>query len=266
MNRYSLCSYSLHRTVADGKLDVFGYNRFCRQTGFTQLDPWNVHIERAYDDEGYLAELKASAADVDLPFGCIAVDGAHMYEPSTEGREENRRRRYRWLEIAAALGAAQVRMDAGGRSESLDEILPLVVEGYNDIIARAAPLGIEIIIENHWGPTNHPDAMRRLLHAVPGLGLLYDSYNWPQATHDRAWREFAGDASLTHFKTFRFDAEGNEPDWDIPAVIRLLQAAGYQGAWGIESTPIDGDELGAATKTLALLKRVLNDQSSATNN
>lgn len=259
--RYSLCSYSLHRTVEAGEMDVFGYNRLCKEAGFTQLDPWNVHIERAYDDRGYLAELKASAADVGLPFGCIAVDGAHMYEPGAEERAENRRRRYRWLEIAAELGAEQLRLDAGGRDETLDEILPLVVEGYRDMIERAAPLGVEIIIENHWGPTNHPDAMRRLLDATPGLGLLYDSYNWPQGTHQRAWREFAGDASLTHFKSFHFDAAGNEPDWDIPGLVRLLQDAGYSGAWGIESTPEDGDEIGAAVKTLALLKRSLGDQA-----
>lgn len=255
--RYSLCSYSLHRTVEAGKLDVFGYNRFCREAGFTQLDPWNFHIARAYDDDGYLAELKASGAEVGLPYGCIAVDGAHIYEPSAEGRTENQRRRYRWLEIAAELGAEQLRIDAGGRDEPLDAILPALVEGYADIIARARPLGVEIIIENHWGPTNHPDAMRRLLDAAPGLGLLFDSYNWPAGTHSRAWRELAGDARLTHFKTFRFDADGNDPDWDIPGLIRLLQDAGYAGAWGIESSPEDGDELGAAQKTLALLKRCL---------
>jgi sugar phosphate isomerase/epimerase len=255
--RYSLCSYSLHRTVDAGKMDVFDYDRFCKETGFTQLDPWNVHIARAYSDNGYVAELKASAADVGLPYGCIAVDGAHIFEPSAEARAENQRHRYRWLEIAAELGAEQLRIDAGGRGQSLGEILPIVIEGYKDIIARARPHGVEIIIENHWGPTNHPDAMRQLLDAVPGLGLLFDSYNWPEGTHGRAWPEFAGDARLTHFKTFTFDAQGNEPDWDIPGVIRLLQQAGYQGAWGIESTPEDGDELGAARRTLALLKRSL---------
>ena len=129
--------------------------------------------------------------------------------------------------------------------------------GYQDIIARAQPLGVEIIIENHWGPTNHPDVMHKLLDAVPGLGLLFDSYNWPAGTHARAWLDYAKYARLTHFKTFRFDAAGNEPDWDIPGVIRLLQGAGYTGCWGIESTPDDGDEQDAALKTLALLRRIL---------
>lgn len=255
--RYSLCSYSLHRTVEAGKLDVFGYNQFCRQAGFTQLDPWNAHIERAYDDNGYLAELKASGEDLGLPYGCIAVDGAHIYEPSAQAREENCRRRYRWLEIAAELGAEQLRIDAGGREEALDDILPVIVAGYRDIIDRARSHGIQIIIENHWGPTNDLVGMRRLLDAVPDLGLLFDSHNWPAGALEQAWREYAKDAALTHVKTFTFDANGNDPTVDVPGLVRLLQDAGYDGAWGIESSPEDGDELGAAEKTLALLKRTL---------
>ncbi len=96
----------------------------------------------------------------------------------------------------------------------------------------------------------------------PGLGLLFDSYNWPAGTHARAWPEYVGDARLTHFKTFSFDADGNEPNWDIPGLIRMLQGVGYQGAWGIESTPDDGDEIGAAEKSIALLKRTLEGVAS----
>ena len=257
--RYSLCSYSLHNTVDAGQMDLFGYFRFCKEAGFTQLDPWNKHLAAAYDDDHFLEAVKVAAAESGLPMGCIAVDGAHIYEPTSEGRALNRTRRYRWLEIAAALGAEQLRIDAGGHDESFDEIFDVVVEGYQEIVARAQPLGVEIIIENHWGPSNHPDAIQRLLAAVPGLGLLFDSYNWPKGTHEQAWRECAPYARLTHFKTFRFDEQGNEPDWDLPRLIGMLQRAGYKGAWGIESTPIEGDEIGAARKSLALLKRVLGD-------
>ena len=258
--RYSLCSYSLHKTVDAGQMDVFGYFRFCKEAGFTQLDPWNKHLEAAYDDGDFLEAVKVAAAESGLPMGCIAVDGAHIYEPTAEGRELNRARRYRWLEIAVALGAEQLRIDAGGRNKSFDEIFDIVVEGYKDIVARAQALGVEIIIENHWGPSNHPDTIQRLLAAVPGLGLLFDSYNWPKGTHEQAWRECVKYARLTHFKTFRFDEQGNEPDWNLPRLIGMLQAAGYDGAWGIESTPDDGDEISAAIKSLALLKRVLGDE------
>lgn len=66
-----------------------------------------MHLQRAYDDNGSLAEVKAAAAETGLPMGCIAVDGAHIFEPSAEAREENRRRRYRWLEIAHDLLARE---------------------------------------------------------------------------------------------------------------------------------------------------------------
>ena len=238
-------------------MDVFGYFRFCQEAGFTQLDPWNEHLAAAYDDGEFLDRVKSAAATVGLPFGCIAVDGAHIYEPTPEGREQNRYRRYRWLEIAAYLGAEQLRVDAGGHDESAEEIFDIVVEGYNDIITRAQKVGVEIIIENHWGPYKSPDNLYKLLDSVPGLGLLFDSYNWPEGTHARAWPQYAKYARLTHFKTFSFDADGNDPEWDIAGVIHILQQAGYQGAWGIESTPYDGNEVDAAVKSLALLKRLL---------
>ena len=98
-----------------------------------------------------------------------------------------------------------------------------------------------------------------MLDSVPGLGLLFDSYNWPDGSHAAAWVTFIPYARLTHFKTFSFDAAGNEPDWDIPRLMQMLLDAGYAGCWGIESTPQDGSEIEAATKTLALLRRTLGD-------
>ena len=40
--------------------------------------------------------------------------------------------------------------------------------------------------------------------------------------------------------------------------MRILLDAGYEGIWGIESCPTDGDEYGGVRKTIALMERVLN--------
>lgn len=254
---YSICSYSFHRTAAAGKMDIFAYIDFNKTEGFTQLDPWMKHLEAGYEDNAYLDKVKAAAAQAGLPFGCIAVDGAHIYEPTAEARAANRQRAYRWMDISQYLGATQVRIDAGGRDVSAESIFDIVVEGYKDLVARGKQQGLEIVIENHWGPYQHPDNLSKLLDAVPGLGLLFDSYNWPAGTQQRAWVEYAKYARITHFKTFSFDENGNDPEQDIAKVIRILQDAGYQGTWGIESTPKDGDEINAAKKTLTLLKQIL---------
>jgi sugar phosphate isomerase/epimerase len=254
---YGICSYSLHRTFAQGNMDIFDYISWCKQSGFTQLEPWMEHLKAGFEDDGYVAQVKAAADQVELPFGCVAVDGAHIYEPTLEARMSNRRVAYRWLDVAEQLGASQVRIDAGGSGPTLDPVLDILVDGYNDLIERAAAKGLEILIENHWGPTRDPDNLHLLLDKLDGLGLLLDTGNWPDETHERAWSEYARYARNTHFKARAFDDEGNEPDWDISKAVRILRQADYNGCWGIESVPRDGDELGAGLKTLALLKREL---------
>lgn len=255
--RYGICSYSFHRTFARGDMDIFSYITWCKHEGFTQLDPWQKHLEQGFEDDAFLARVKAAADGVNLPFGCIAVDGAHIYEPTAAGRAANRRIAYRWLDIADRLGATQVRIDAGGREESFDEIRDIVVEGYQDLIGRARTKGIEVLIENHWGPTRDPDVLHRLLDAVDGLGLLFDSGNWPAGTHERAWAMYAKYARNSHMKARAFDEAGNETTWDIPKAIGLLRQTGYDGCWGIESEPGNGDEIEIALKMLALIKREL---------
>ena len=58
-------------------------------------------------------------------------------------------------------------------------------------------------------------------------------------------------------KTFAWDDAGNESSGAKPEdAIKLLIDAGYAGSWGIESVPTDGDEMGGARNTIALIRRV----------
>jgi len=273
-----ICSFSYHRLMAAGRGDIFTYILDCKSLGCTQLDPWSAHLLPSQDgdavlragrnpsqshrllcdaDDQYVQRVADAAKEVQLPFGTIAVDGAHIYEPTEEVRRANRERAYRWLDLAGKLGASQVRIDAGGPEEMPADVFRIIVDGYRDLIARARPLGIEILIENHWGPSVVPDHLIRLLESVEGLGLLYDTRNFKPAQKDEGRRRCARYARATHIKTRRWDADGNEPDEDIPAVVQYLLDAGYHGAWGIESVPEDGDEIVGARRTIDLLRRLI---------
>ena len=277
----SICSYSFHRLLEAGQQDVFQYIRDCKTLGCTQLDLWNSHLPSLLDDEkrspssftpeyaqlspeevDYLARIKAAADEVGLPFGCLAVDGAHIYEPGPEAQQAQRIKAYRWLNIAEQLGAQQIRIDAGGPPEMPNEVLEIIVAGYNDLISRAREKGIEVVIENHWGASRIPENVIRILEAVPGLGLLFDTGNWPAELREEGWKRSVRHARATHLKMYAFDAEGNETTVDIPRAIQLLQEAGYQGSWGIESVPREGDEIEAAEKSVALVRRVLSGTSA----
>src|SRR4030095_4120092 len=136
----SICSYSFHRLLEAGHQDVFKYISDCHALGCTQLDLWNGHLPSLLDDEArppssftqdyahlsqaeldYLARIKAAADRGGLPFGCLAVDGAHIYESSPEARQAQQIKAYRWLNIAEQLKAQQIRIDSGGPSEMTGE-------------------------------------------------------------------------------------------------------------------------------------------------
>jgi sugar phosphate isomerase/epimerase len=272
----SLCSYSFNYSLEAGKHDVFQYIDDCRTLGCTQLDLWNGHLPSLLDDKErpassitpeyaqlspaemeYLAQIKAAADRAGLPFGCLAVDGAHIYEPGQEAQQAQRIKAHRWLNIAAALSAGQIRIDTGGSPDMPEEMFDVIVRGYNDLIPRAGEKGIELIMENHWGASRIPENVMRILGAVPGLGLLFDTGNWPDDMRETGWTQCSPYARATHLKMYAFDAEGNETTVDIPRAIRLLQEAGYRGCWGIESVPRQGDEVQAAKQSIALVRRVL---------
>lgn len=274
--KISIGGFSFHGLLESGKQDMFKYIADCKELGATQLDPWNAqlapirdadHVAKAGSDPGhaeltaldddYLARVKDAAEEAGLPFGCVAVDGAHIYEPTAEAREGNRRLADRWLDVAEILGAEQVRIDAGGPQELPDDVFEIIVEGYEDLVARAGRRKIEVLMENHWGPSVVPENVVKILEAVDGLGLLFDTHNWAPGVQEKAWEMCAKYARSTHFKTFNFDEDGNEPSVDLLKAIRTLLAAGYDGCWGVESCPEDGDERGAAAKTIALIKRGL---------
>ena len=230
---------------------------FHKRHGFSHLDPWMKHLEPALEDSSRLADAKRMADDAGLPNGCIAVDGGHMYEETAAERAACREMAYRWSDVADALSASQMRIDSGRPEELTDEIFEIIVEGYNDLIPRASEAGVEILIENHWGPTKYAANTVRLLEEVDGLGLLLGTNNWAPGTHETAWQMCAPYARLTHFRTYSFHSQGNEPPVDLPKAFRILLDSGYVGVWGIESVPDDGDEEGAAVKTLALMRREL---------
>lgn len=299
----SVCSYSFHKKLEAGQHDVFQYIADCQALGCTQLDLWNGHLPTLLDQEGRVGQVEAdeaaswlaaeaeamlaeesvaaavewlrpeeldlldrirtAAETAGLPLGCLAVDGAHIYEPSAEARALHRLRVTRWCRIAARLGARQIRIDTGGPETMTPEVFALIVAGYSDLLPRAGQLGLEVVMENHWGASRAAGNVVQILEAVPDLGLLFDSGNWPPGTHEQAWAQCARYAAATHLKTWAFDAQGNETTMDLPKAVRHLLEGGYTGCWGIESTPHAGDEFDAARRSLALIRRLVGEPGGA---
>jgi sugar phosphate isomerase/epimerase len=252
MTQIGICSYSFHRLLEAGKQDMFQYILDCKELGCTQLDPWNEHF--ASTDDAYIAKVKEAAKRTALPFGLIAVDGGHVHEPTAEARAQKRQNAYRWIEIARRLDARQIRLDAGGSAAMPAEEFQIIIDGFQDLKKRCREAGVELVMENHFGASVIPDNVVRICE-TSGIGLLLDSFNWAKGHEAEGWLKCGKYARACHIKAFAFAEDGEELTTNVGAFVRLMKKAGFKGAWGAESVPIDGDEMGAAEKTVALIRR-----------
>ena len=279
--KLSICSYSFHRTLLAGKQDIFKYIDDCKSLGATHLEPWIAHfgttrgfiyeedpenkwsvlrlmMEQALPaDPGYLGKIVRATQEAGLVMNGIAVDGAHIYDPDETVREANRQRAYQWLDVAQKIGAAQMRVDSGGDTDMTDDVFKIIVKGYEDLVERGKAKGIQILIENHWGASQNPQNVVKILDTVEGLGLLFDTCNWLEGKQELGWQLCAKYASATHIKTFEFDEYGNAPSVDLPRVLNMLRDTGYDGVWGIESVPRYVSEYEGVKRTIDLIHRVL---------
>lgn len=271
--RIGICSFAFHRTVAAGKMDFAGFARTSKELGCTQLDPWNAHLGDAsgadtlhagsnpdaarlgLPSDARVEQLRAEAAAVGLPFGCIAVDGAHIIEADAEKERLHAERARAWIALAGKLRATSVRIDAGGPEQPDEATFARIASGYRDLVARGRDVGVRILIENHWGPSQIPANVERILADTPGLGLLFDTNNWKPGLQREGWDRCARYAEVVHVKTFVFDERGEETTVDLAPAFARLREARFAGTWAVESVPKDGDELGAAAKTIALIRR-----------
>src|SRR3954467_15380867 len=93
-----ICSFSFHRLLKAGKQDILRYISDCKELGCTQLDPWNGHLAELKGDsatlsdadEDFIERIEEAADASGLPWGCLVVDGGHIYEPTEAARNANR--------------------------------------------------------------------------------------------------------------------------------------------------------------------------------
>ncbi len=278
--RYSICSFSFRKLLASGKQDIFQYIADCKELGCAALEPWSAHLAKIKqgddvmyagdnpgqadvsldaEDDAFLDRVKAAADEAGLPFGCVATDGpVYIYEPQQWKREANRKLACRWIDAAGRLGAAQIRIDPGCWDETpADEVFDIIIAGYRDLVAYGSERGVEVLIENHWGCSNQPANLVRILEAVEGLGMLFDTNNWPKNKQAEGWRTCAKYARATHVKALYWADDGEELTQHIGHAIRLLRRAGYDGIWGIESMPLDEgvDEFDGVRRSIELIRK-----------
>lgn len=235
----SVTSYSLHGLIESGEMDIFGYlesmkYRFRLNTADLWCSPPAGTLPSV--DGDYLQKVKRGMEERGLTLVNMSVDNACIWGDSPEETEAHYKNALAYLRAAEILGARTVRIDMGGRSlDMTDEQFDLIVRRYREYCKIADSCGFLIGPENHFGPSLSPDNMEKVYKAVshPAYKVLLHIGRW-KVDEDKGDKIVAPYTMHTHF-----NVDGPAPHgWPLPRVIdeiKLLQAAGYKGCFGIEA-------------------------------
>lgn len=250
----SVAGWSLHRTIGEGKdkipqLDMPKVAREEFDIGAIEL----VNRMLASTTPKYLDQLAKNAAEHDVKILLIMVDGEGSIGATREdGRLDAVKRHKKWMDIAAGLGCHSIRMNwAGARhdvvenEQALHEFIQRSTHPFRLLCEHGDTKNINVIIENHGGPSSYPKAMEQLMNSVdhPRFGTLPDFGNFPRKD-DGSYAIDVYDAvdrlmpfaKAVSAKCYDFDDDtGNETTLDYERLINIVvDKHGYHGHIGIE--------------------------------
>ena len=244
----SLATWSLHRAVGRGKKQ-----RDMLDVPQIAGDDFGIHAIELVNqmmsgkDKSYIDKLAANAAKNNSKFLLIMIDSAgNAGAGSEQGRAAAVRKHGEWIDAAADLGCHSVRMNWGGapkdfltNTQAREAFTPRSVPSFRKICEYADTKGLNVMIENHWGPSSYPDFLIDLIKRVdhPRFGTLPDFGNFPDDVDNYdAVDRMMPYAKAVSAKCYDFDdATGQETKLDYERLIgNVVDKHGYHGHIGIE--------------------------------
>lgn len=262
----SLAQWSLHPLLFDKKLEHLDFPKVAkREYGIDAVEYVNVFFNEK-GSAAYNAELKKVCDGEGVTSVLIMCDGEGALGDADDAKRatavENHRK---WLDAARTLGCHSIRVNAQS-SGTFEEQQKLAADGLRKLCELADPMGLNVIVENHWGLSSHGDwlvgVMKLIAH--PRAGTLPDFGNFDPKEYDRyrGVEEMMVYAKGVSAKSHDFDAGGNEAEIDYGRMLRIVLKAGYRGRVGIE---YEGKKIAPAEgirATKALLERLRNELAS----
>lgn len=263
--RISLAEWSLHNTLGARELDNLDFPLVAkRDYGIDCVEFVDQFFADKARDAKYLAELKNRADGEGVRCGLIMLDTNGPLGAAAEAaRKKAIEKTFEWIDAAAALGCATIRVNARGDG-SPDELRGRIADSCAQLADYAAPRNINVTIENHGGPSSDPAWLVSVMQAVgkPNFGTLPDFGNFPEEV-DRydAVEAFMPFAKAVSAKASSFTPSGLVAETDFFRMMRIVRDGGYSGYVGIETgVGSKEEEPGAIRTTHALLQRIAREQ------
>jgi sugar phosphate isomerase/epimerase len=253
----SLAEFSFAGSLFSGKMDHLDF------AGKAKKDFGIDHVEyvsgfwkdKKPTDVAYLKEMKKRSDDAGVRNHLIMVDGAgNLGASDAAKREEAIANHLQWIEAAKALECKAIRVNLDGDGSD-EEIAKACIDGYGKLVELGEKNELNILVENHIGPSVNPDWLVGIMSQVtsPRAGMLVDTANFIRyqmegmtleafksakviATFDKyeGVRKLMPFAKGVSAKTHQFDQDGNDKDTDFVKVLQIVKDSGFTGLVGVE--------------------------------
>ena len=257
--KISLAQWSLHRTLRSGQLDHLDFARTARgDFGLEAIEYVNTFFKARASDAGYLAEMNRRAADHGVYQHLIMIDAeGALGDPDAERRRIAVENHHKWVEAAATLGCATIRVNAESKG-TWEEQQKLAADGLRRLTEYGASRNINVIVENHGGLSSNgawlSGVMKQVDHprcgTLPDFGNFYEYDRYQGVTDLMPW------AKAVSAKSYDFDARGEETTLDFRRFLRIVTGAGFRSWIGVEYEGNRLPEREGISRTIALLERV----------
>lgn len=262
--KISLAQWSLHRALRGGSLDHLDFARVARtEFGIEAVEYVNTFFKDKATDAGYLAEMNRRARDHGVYQHLIMIDAeGRLGDPDPAARRQAVTNHHRWVDAAATLGCATIRVNAESEG-TYDEQQSRAADGLRRLTEYGAERRINVIVENHGGLSSNGQwlagVMKRVNH--PMCGTLPDFGNFYEYDRYRGVEDLMPFAKAVSAKSYDFDAKGEETTLDFRRFMRIVAAAGFRSWVGVE---YEGNRLGereGIALTKALLERIRGEMA-----
>ncbi|MBW8199117.1 sugar phosphate isomerase/epimerase family protein [Flagellimonas abyssi] len=280
--KLSLAQWSIHKMIFEEGVDPYTFAEKASKWGFEGLEYVSAlyykELQAAnFSEEAmshWVEKSKAESEKYGLKNLLIMVDGqGDIAVPDEAERTKAVENHYKWVDAAAALGCHSIRVNLNGSMEP-EVWMPASVAGLKQLATYAKDKNINIIVENHGGPSSNAEMLAEVMEKVgmencgtlPDFGNFcikreegdyYSSKCLEEYDKYKGVKELMPYAKGVSAKSYNFDENGNETVIDFERLMDIVIEAGYEGYVGVE---YEGSELSEEEGILAtkkLLEKVL---------
>ncbi len=262
----SLAQWSINRMIRQDGVDPYTFAEKAKAWGFSGLEYvsglYYPELEKDNFSEAamknFVDKSNAEAEKHGLVNLLIMVDGqGNLAAEDAKERDEAVANHHKWVDAAKAMGCHSIRVNLNGTQEH-EAWTAASVDGLTKLATYAQPKNINIIVENHGGPSSNGAWLSNVMAQVnmencgtlPDFGNFcikreagdyYESKCIEEYDRYQGVQELMPYAKAVSAKSHDFDAEGNEIHTDYGKMLQVVKDAGYEGYIGVE---YEGREMG----------------------